>query len=74
MNSNLKIQIAGLKDTGREVLKDSVEWILVWSWKVVTWMEMAHGIAENKDLSKAREDIPCLAQKGFKKRMDKTGF
>lgn len=25
MNSNLKIQIAGLKDTGREVLKDSVE-------------------------------------------------
>ena len=25
MNSNLKIQIGGLKDTGREVLKDSVE-------------------------------------------------
>lgn len=25
MNSNLKIQIAVLKDTGREVLKDSVE-------------------------------------------------
>ena len=37
-------------------------------------MEMAHGIAENKDLSKAREDIPCLAQKVFKKRVDKTGF
>ena len=25
MNSDLKIQIAGLKDTSREVLKDSVE-------------------------------------------------
>lgn len=43
MNSNLKIQIAGLKDTGREVLKDSVEMNFSLELKVVTWMEMAHG-------------------------------